>query len=140
MRLSRRRKSSITTKFQGKTYSANYSVISGVVNVASVHGSRSITVGRSKAEITARWLHLEILEDAKPRGEISAVLVQSNPLESRSDFIPATRKEARRSFYGWKKPTGRAENHDPKVKAELEELNLRLADKLKGQRRRVNPV
>ena len=94
----------IKTKFQGETYSANYSVILGVVKVASIHGSRSIPVGRSKAEITARWLHLEILKDAKSRGEISAaVLVQSNPLESRSDFIPATRKEARRSFYSWKK-------------------------------------
>src|SRR5262249_4458408 len=94
----------IKTKFQGETYSADYSVILGVVKVASIHGSRSIPVGRSRAEITARWLHLEILKDAKSRGEISAaVLTQSDPLKSRSDFIPTTRKEARRSFHSSKK-------------------------------------
>ena len=92
----------IETKFQGKTYSANYSVISAMVKVASIHGSRSIPVGRSKPEITARWLHREILEEAKSRGEISALLAQSDLLESRSDFIPATRNEARRSFKGGK--------------------------------------
>ena len=92
----------IETKFQGKIYSANYSVISGMVKVASIHGSRSIPVGRSKPEITARWLHREILEEAKSRGEISAILAQSDLLESRSDFIPATRNEARRSFKGGK--------------------------------------
>jgi len=95
----------IETKFQGKTYSANYSVISSMVKVASIHGSRSIPVGRSKPEITARWLHREILEEAKSRGEISAILAQSDPLESRSDFIPATRKEARRSLYREKHTT-----------------------------------
>ena len=93
----------IKTKFQGETYSANYSVILGVVKVASIHGSRSINVGRSKAEITARWLHLEILEDAKSHGKINAALAQSDPLKTRSDFIPATRKNARRSFYSWAK-------------------------------------
>ena len=87
----------IKTKFQGETHSANYSVISGVVKVASIHGSRSMPVGRSKPEVTARWLHHEILvEDANSRGEKSAVLTQSDPLKSRSDFVPATRKNARR--------------------------------------------
>ena len=95
----------IETKFQGKTYSADYSVISGMVKVVSIHGSRSIPVGRSKTEITARWLHREILEEAKSRGEITAILTQSDLLESRSDFIPATRKEARRSFKGRKHTT-----------------------------------
>jgi hypothetical protein len=36
-----------------------------------------------------------------------------------------------------KKPSGRTETHDPKVKAELEELSLRLADALKSQRRKI---
>jgi hypothetical protein len=106
----------ITTKFQGNTYSANYSVISGMVKVASIHGSRSIPVGRSKPEVTARWLHREILEDAKSRGEISAVLAQSDPLKSRSDFVPATRKNARRSFYTWKK------NHPDEPKRTIRKL------------------
>jgi len=87
----------IKTKFQGQTYSANYSVILGVVKVTSIHGSRSIQVGRSKPEVTARWLHHEILvEDANSRGETGAVLTQSDPLKSRSDLAPATRKNARR--------------------------------------------
>src|SRR5262249_24488844 len=76
------------------------SVISSMVKVASIHGSRSIPVGRSKPKITAQWLHREILEEAKSRGEIRAIRAQSAPLESRSDFIPSTRKVARRSFYG----------------------------------------
>ena len=95
----------IETKFQGNTYSANYSVISNMVEVASIHGSRSIPVGRSKPEITAQWLHREILEEAKSRGEISATLAESDLLHSRSDFIPATRKEARRSVKGRKHST-----------------------------------
>jgi hypothetical protein len=87
----------IETKFRDKTHSANYSVISGMVKVTSIHGSRSIQVGRSKPEVTARWLHHEILvEEANSRGEKSAVLTQSDPLKSRSDFVPATRKNARR--------------------------------------------
>src|SRR5215813_1406872 len=93
----------IETKFQGKTCSANYSVVSSMVKVASIHGSRSIPVGRSKPKITAQWLHREILEEAKSRGEIRAILAQSAPLESRSDFIPSTRKVARRSFHSSKK-------------------------------------
>src|SRR5262244_4533765 len=92
-------------KFQGKTYSANYSVISAMVKVASIHGSRSIPVGRSKPEITAQWLHREILEEAKSRGEISATLVESDLSHGRSDFIPSIRKEARRSFKGGKHAT-----------------------------------
>ena len=95
----------IETKFQGKTYSANYSVISSTVKVASIHGSRSIPVGRSKPEITAQWLHREILEEAKSRGEISEILAQSDPLKSRSDFIPATRKDARRALHKGKHTT-----------------------------------
>ena len=87
----------IETKFRDKTHSANYSVISGMVKVTSIRGSRSIQVGRSIPEITARWLHREILiEDANSRGEKSAVITQSDPLKSRSDFVPATRKNARR--------------------------------------------
>ena len=87
----------IKTKFRDKTYSANYSVIAGMVKVTSIHGSRSIQVGRSKPETTARWLHREILvEDANSRGEKCSVLTQADPLKSRSDFIPATRKNARR--------------------------------------------
>jgi hypothetical protein len=94
----------IETKFEGRTYSANYSVVLREVKVASIHGSRSIPVGRSKPEVTARWLHLEILKDAKSRGEMSAsVPTQSEPLKSRSDFVPSTRKGARRRFYSWKK-------------------------------------
>src|SRR5689334_11567580 len=87
----------IETKFRDKTHSANYSVISGMVKVTSIHGSRSIQVGRSKPEVTARWLHHEILlEDANPRGEKNAVLTQgSDPLKTRSNFVPATRKNAR---------------------------------------------
>ena len=95
----------IETKFQGKTYSANYSAISGTVKVACIHGSRSIPVGRSKPEITAQWLHREILEEAKSRGEIRAILAQSDPLETRSDFVPSARKVARRSLYGRKHTT-----------------------------------
>src|SRR5215468_10006977 len=110
----------IETEFQGKTYSADYSVISGMVNVASIHGSRSIPVGRSKPEITAQWLHREILEEAKSRGEISALLAQSNLLESRSDFIPATRKEARRSFKGGKHTTRTNRNSRSKGKGRAE--------------------
>ena len=88
----------IKTKFRDKTYSANYSVIAGMVKVTSIHGSRSIQVGRSKPDVTARWLHHEILvEDANSRGEKNAVLTQgSDPLKTRSDFVPATRKNARR--------------------------------------------
>src|SRR5215467_1299394 len=95
----------IETKFQGKTYSANYSVVSNTVEVASIHGSRSIPVGRSKPETTAQWLHREILEEAKSRGEISTILAESDLLHSRSDFIPATRKEASRSLHRGKHTT-----------------------------------
>src|SRR5215472_8655773 len=92
----------IETKFQGKTYSANYSVISGMVKVASIHGSRSIPVGRSKPEITARWLHREILGRVDP---ISFLLLE--------------KRQGGRSTEG-NIPPGLTETHDPKVKEDRE--------------------
>ncbi len=110
----------IETKFQGKTYSANYSVISGMVKVASIHGSRSIPVGRSKPEITARWLHREILEEAKSRGEI--VQSSRSPIHWRVDpisFLLLEKRQGGRSTEG-NIPPGLTETHDPKVKEDRE--------------------
>lgn len=60
----------LSVEFEGKTYSARYSVSSSVVTVNSVYGSNSTQVGGSTAEIIARMLFREILQGAKSRGEL----------------------------------------------------------------------
>jgi hypothetical protein len=59
----------ISSEFEGKTYTASYSVHSGAVTVNSEFGSKRTQIGRS-SEHTARMLFSEILVDAKTRGEL----------------------------------------------------------------------
>ena len=62
-------RSKVSIDFEGKTYSANYTVRSGAVTVESDYGSRSTHVG-GKAVHTARMLLREILQEAKARSEL----------------------------------------------------------------------
>ena len=61
---------SITVEFEGKSYSATYSVAAKVVSVECPYGSRTTQVGRSTAEALARLLVREILAEAKSRREL----------------------------------------------------------------------
>lgn len=61
----------IAVEFQGKTYSASYSVSSKVVTIHSVFGSTSTQVGGSTAVAVARMLFFEILNGAKARGQLN---------------------------------------------------------------------
>ena len=63
------RRNSIRVKFEGKEYSATYSVTAGAVTVKSEYGPRATQIG-GNAESTARMLLREILEGAKARGKI----------------------------------------------------------------------
>ena len=60
----------ISVEFEGRTYSASYSISSKVVTVHAAFGSGSTQVGGSSAKIVARLLLLEILRGASARGEI----------------------------------------------------------------------
>jgi hypothetical protein len=62
--------SRVEIDFNGKTYSATYSVTSKVVTLNSSYGRRSTQIAGATAEIVARVLFREILEDAHSRGEI----------------------------------------------------------------------
>ncbi len=57
-------------EFEGKIYSATYSVSSKVVKIDSMFGTISTQIGGSTAKIIARTLFREILEGAKSRKEI----------------------------------------------------------------------
>ena len=61
----------INLEFEGKNYSATYSVSSKVVEVDSMYGTTSTQIGGSTTEIIARTLFREILQDAKSRGELN---------------------------------------------------------------------
>jgi len=61
---------SVTIEFDGKTYSATYTVSSRVVTVTSLYGSLSTQVGGSRSDVVARMLFHEILRGAKSRGEL----------------------------------------------------------------------
>ncbi|HBC88791.1 MAG TPA: hypothetical protein DCZ94_17755 [Lentisphaeria bacterium] len=57
--------------FEGKKYSASYTVSSDVVMVDSSYGYKSAQVDGSKPDMVACWLFQEILQDAKSRGELA---------------------------------------------------------------------
>ena len=61
---------SIAVEFDGKSYSATYSVDSKVVSVECPYGSRSTQIGGSTAESVARLLVREIVADAKSRRKL----------------------------------------------------------------------
>jgi hypothetical protein len=63
--------SKISIEFDGKNYSATYSVASKVVTVHSFYGSRATQGGGSGATAVARMLLREILQGAKERGELT---------------------------------------------------------------------
>jgi hypothetical protein len=59
----------ISIEFEGKTYSATYTLESDVVTVSSLYGSASTLQGGSGALTIARILLYEILSGAKGRNE-----------------------------------------------------------------------
>jgi len=63
----------INLEFEGKNYSATYSVSSNVVEVDSMYGTKRTQIGGSTAKIIARTLFREILRDAKSRGKLNKV-------------------------------------------------------------------
>jgi hypothetical protein len=60
----------MSVEFDGKTYSAHYSVQAKVVTVESAYGSQSTQVGGATAEAVARMLFRELLAGARSRGEL----------------------------------------------------------------------
>jgi hypothetical protein len=59
----------ITVNFEGREYTATYSVVSDAVEVHSEYGSQTSQSGGTSGH-TARMLFREILQGAKARGEI----------------------------------------------------------------------
>lgn len=60
----------VTVEFEGKTYSASYSVSSKIVTLESDYGTTSTQVGGSTAQAVARMLFVEMLNGAKARGRL----------------------------------------------------------------------
>jgi hypothetical protein len=60
----------ISLEFEGKTYSATYTLESGVVTVSSLYGSEATLQGGSGAQSIARVLFRSILKGAKERSEL----------------------------------------------------------------------
>jgi len=60
----------VTVEFEGKSYSASYSVSSKVVTLESDYGTTSTQVGGSTAQGVARMLFVEVLNGAKARGRL----------------------------------------------------------------------
>ncbi|MGA3118261.1 MAG: hypothetical protein ABSF90_28020 [Syntrophobacteraceae bacterium] len=60
----------ISIEFEGKTYSATYTVESGVVEVSSLYGSEETLRGGSSAQNIAGVLFRSILQGSKERKEI----------------------------------------------------------------------
>ena len=60
----------VEVEFEEKKYSASYSVAKKMVVVDSFWGSRSTHIGGSPAAFRAQMLLLEILRDAKTRGDL----------------------------------------------------------------------
>lgn len=60
----------ITFEFDGKSYTATYSVAAKLVTVHSAFGSQTTQCGNSSAAVVARMLFRELLDAAKSRGEL----------------------------------------------------------------------
>ena len=60
----------VTIEFEGKEYKGRYKVESKMVYATSAHGSKATQLGGSPAEVIARMLLRNILNDAKSQGTL----------------------------------------------------------------------